>query len=401
MKKLNKTILLVGILVYGLFSFLAGQKKLQSHPETEKEYLYLSLFSEVISLVKTNYVEDVAPPEKFPGAFSAMLSSLDPFSAYLDAAKTGTYRAYLKGQFHCGGIFGAKVRNYFHVTDILPGSPAEKAGIKMGDRIKAVNGESFYSRSFWEMYLALLSTEPRDLQVVLFKKKSRDTKKINIRTELLEPCAAVKPLQKDLLLVKLSRIDAAAAALLKEKLTAYHKNKPLKLIIDLRTYCGGDFESFTKITNLFFKDTLLLTLKYKNREEDFLLGSKDALEYKAVVIINRSTRMYGELLAAMFKDSGPPSNRPAALVGTSTQGFISRLRPIPLQDGSSILLTEGLFLLNDKLTTSGVDPDIVVKDKESAKILDKCISILNPDPAGPGSSKREKSENDKKKRKTR
>lgn len=393
--------MLAGILLCGIFSLLPGQKKSQSHPETEKEYQYLSLFSEVISLVKTNYVEDVNPPEKFPGAFSAMLSSLDPFSAYLDAAKTETYRSYLKGQFHCSGIFGARVRNYFYVTDILPDSPAEKAGVKIGDVIKAVNGESFYSRSFWEMYLALLSSKPRDLQVVLFKKKKRDTKKISFRTELLEPCTAVKPLQKDMLLVKLTRIDAAAAALLKEELAASHKNNPLKLIIDLRTYCGGDFESFTKITNLFFKDTLLLSLKYKNREEDFLLGSKDALEYKAVVIINRSTRMYGELLAAMFKNSGPPSNRPAALVGTSTQGFISRLRPIPLKDGSSILLTEGLFLLNDKPTTSGVDPDIVVKDKESAKILDKCISILNPDLAGPGSSMREKSENDKKKRKTR
>jgi C-terminal processing protease CtpA/Prc len=250
------------------------------------------------------------------------------------------------------------------------------------------------------MYLTLLSTEPRDLQVVIFKKKKRDTKKINFRTEPLKPCTSVKPLQKDILLVKLSRIDATAAALLKEKLTAYHKNKPLKLIIDLRTYCGGDFESFTKITNLFFKDTRLLTLKYKNREEDFLLGSGDALEYKAVVIINRSTRMYGELLAAMFKNSGPPSNRPAALVGTSTHGFISRLKPIPLKDGSSILLTEGLFLLNDKPTTPGVDPDIVVKDKESAEILDKCIPVLNPDPADPGSSTREKNENGKKKRKT-
>lgn len=402
----------MGVLLFAFFLLLADKIIFQPHPEMGKEYRYLALFSEVVSQVKTNYVEDVDPAEKFPGAFSAMLGSLDPFSAYLDAIKTQTYGAYHSGRFYGCGIYGAKVLNYFFITDVTPDSPADRAGLKHGDMIKAVNGVSLYSRSFWEMYLSLLSTGPQNIQLTLFKKDSRDTQKCQLQTRLIELRTTITPIPKDILLVKLPRFDAGAAVLLKDQLAAYssapgRKNKPLKLIIDLRTYCGGDLESFKQITNLFFKDKIALTLKLKDKVKDIFPEAKEKNipAYKAVVIINRSTRMYGELLAAIFKTPGAKSGAapryPVTLVGAMTQGFISELKSIPLQDGSSILLTEGLFLLNGKSTTSkGIEPDIEIKDKNSQQIMDTCISILTAG-AAPGSPKTEKHDNGKEKGKTR
>jgi carboxyl-terminal processing protease len=388
MKKTNRILFLVGIILFAFFLLLADRVIFQSHPEVEKEYRYLSLFSEVISQVKTNYVEEVNPTEKFPGAFSAMLSSLDPFSSYLDAAKTQTYQAYQSGRVYDCGIYGAKVLNYFFITDVTPGSPADRAGLKHGDMIKSVNGVSLYSRSFWEMYLSLLSTGPQNIQLTLFKKDSRDTKKFQLQTRLIEMQTSITRLPKDILLVKLPRFDTNAATLIKEQLAVYGKSpdfqtKPLKLIIDLRTYCGGDLESFKQIASLFFKNKIALTLKLKDREKDVFTGVKEKSvpAYQAVVIINRSTRLYGELLAAMFKNPGSKSGTapqsPVTLIGTTTQGFISELKFIPLDDGSSLLLTDGLFLLNGKAAASkGIEPDIVVKDKESEQIMNKCIAIL-------------------------
>ncbi len=397
MRSLNKLAFLP-VLLY-MFLFLEGDTKTPTqYSETEKEYKYLSLFSEVVSLVKTNYVEAVDAASKFPGAFSAMLGSLDPFSAYLDATKTETYRHYKKGTPHGCGIYGAKVFNYFYITDVTPGSPAEKAGIKPGDTIKAANGESFYAASFWEMYLSLMTTKPKTIEVVLFEKNRRDTKKIKLDTRAIEPKTTIRPLpkQKDILLVNLTRFDADAADRLEKRLTHLRNirgEKPLKLIVDLRKYSGGDFNAFREIVNLFFKKPLLLTLKLKNKEEDFLLGAEKTIKYKAAVILNRSTRMYAELMAALFRNSGAPAQRPAMLVGTKTQGFVAKLKPIPMEDGSSILLTEGFFLLDGKSTASnGVNPDIIIKDDEAGKIMDQCISILSP--------KTETGKNDKKKTKT-
>ncbi|MCX6584078.1 MAG: S41 family peptidase [Candidatus Aminicenantes bacterium] len=413
MIKTNRILFLVGVLLFAFFLLLADRIIFQSHPELGKEYRYLSLFSEVAAQVKTNYVEDVDPSEKFPGAFSAMLGSLDPFSSYLDADKTQTYGAYRSGRCWGCGIYGAKVLNYFYITDVTPGSPAEQAGLKHGDMIKAVNGVSLYSRSYWEMFLSLLSTGPQNIQVTLFKKDSRDTRKFELQTRLIALHTVVTPMPKDILLVKLPRFDAAAAALLKEQLAAYsgapdRTDKPLKLIIDLRTYRGGDLESFKQIANLFFNDKIALTLKLKDRVKDIFpeTKGKNIPAYKAVVIINRSTRMYGELLAAIFKDTGAKtgngtaSRYPVTLVGTTTQGFISELKAISLQDGSSILLTEGLFLLNGKATASkGIEPDIEIKDKNSEQIMDKCISIFASG-AAPGGPTTEKQDNGKEKGKT-
>jgi len=417
MIKTNRILFLVGVLLFAFFLLLADRIIFQSHPEVEKEYRYLALFSEVVSQVKTNYVEDVDPAEKFPGAFSAMLNSLDHFSAYLDPAKTQTYGAYQSGRFYGCGIYGAKVLNYFFITDVTPDSPAHRAGLKHGDMIKAVNGVSLYSRSYWEMVLSLLSTGPQNIQLTLFKKDSRDTQKFQLQTRLIELRTIVTPMPKDILLVKLPRFDAGAAALLKEQLAAYsgapnRKNNPLKLIIDLRTYRGGDLESFKQIANLFFKDKIALTLKLKDKVKDIFPETKEknVPGYTAVVIINRSTRVYGELLAAILKNpgtrnknkngNGTAPRHPVTLVGTTTQGFISELKSIPLQDGSSILLTEGLFLLNGKSTASrGIEPDIEIKDKDSGQIMDTCISILTAG-AVPGGPTTEKHDNGKEKGKT-
>lgn len=379
MKKFNRT--LIGVSVIFVFFFLWGGRKIfLPHKELKKEYQYIKLFSEVVFLVKNNYVEAVKAEEKFPGAFSGMLAALDPYSAYLDAEKTRIYQSLQAGHFYGGGVFGAKRMGYFFVTDVETGSPAEKAGLKPGDIIKAINGESIYSQAFWEMRLSLLSLEPRDITVTLLKTKTQDTKDVTFRTALTTPRTTIETIGKDILLVKLCRFDAPAAALLKNRLKP--GNKPLKLIIDLRKYAGGDFESFKEIAPLFFRE-LHVTLKLKDKDEDIFPGSHTPPQYKAVVIINRSTQMYGELLAALFKESGAQVTHPVTLVGTQTQGFISKLKYIPMDDGSSILLTEGLFHLGENPTAAkSTAPDIVVKDKESGEILEKCLAILNPPVTG-------------------
>ncbi|HLP46729.1 MAG TPA: PDZ domain-containing protein, partial [Candidatus Kapabacteria bacterium] len=329
--KISKIVVPAVILVFSFVLILANRIIFKADSQVEKEYRYLSLFSEVVAQVKTNYVEEVDPAEKFPGAFSAMLSSLDPFSSYLDIAKTKTYYAYRSGRYCDCGIFGTKTHNYFFITDVIPNSPAARAGLKYGDIIKAVNGISLYGQSFWEMYLSLLSSEPQNIRLTLFNKKnSRETRKVELQTRLMNMHTTVSPIQHDILLVKLSHFDDAAVALLKEKLSTYgtlYKNKPLKLIIDLRTYCSGDLESFRQITRLFFKNKIALTLQQKKGKEEIFpeIKEKNTLEYKAVVIINSSTRFYGELLAAIFKNpgTGTASTPPVTLVGTITQGFIA------------------------------------------------------------------------------
>ncbi len=182
MKKLNK-IVLFSVIVWVLFFIFGGKKIFQPHPETKKEFDYLSLISEVISLVRTDYVEEIQPGEKFPGAFSRMLGALDQSSTYLDAPKTKIYRLYQQGETYNCGIYGAKHSNYFYISDIVAGSPAETRGLKPGDILQAVNGKSVFDQSFWEITLSLMTDKPETIEVVLLENEDSSAKPNKIQLE--------------------------------------------------------------------------------------------------------------------------------------------------------------------------------------------------------------------------
>jgi carboxyl-terminal processing protease len=378
MKRFNRIVIFCAVLLL-LVWMVGGKKLLNSFSKAKKEYQYISLFSEVTALVRSEYVEEVEPDRTFPGAYSAMLASLDRTSAYLDSTRTVLYNLYLQGKTCGSGIYGTKSADYFLVTDVAEGSPAKRAGLKPGDMIKAVNGKSIFGLSYWEMYLSLQTAKPAALDIVIFKKGAATPSRLTIKTKspTFSTSAVGKKIKKDILLVKLPRLDethAGALEQLLEKESSAAEGKPLKLILDLRQYSGGSMNALTRVARLLLPGPVNLAVKTKQKEETISLGSGDAYKYRAAVILDVSTIMYGELLAALLKSSASP----VTLVGTKTRGFISKLKHIPLSDGSSIVITEGLFLLDGKnLADSGITPDIEIKKEDTAGIIDRCIAVLD------------------------
>lgn len=370
--------LIVSIFIFSYFT--AGKKFLKFFSETKKDYQYLTLFSEIASKTKSDYYEEVKPGEKFPHAYSAMLGYVDKTCAYLDARRTKLYELYRTGNFYSTGIYGAVISNYFHISDVVKGSPAEKAGLAPGDIIKAVGGESMYSLPFYQMYLSLLSDKTENIEIIVYKKISKETVKVHLPTELLESKTRITTITDDILLVEIPRFDQESAACLKANLP--HANR-LKLIIDLRNYSGGDFESFLEITKIFFNEAanFAVTLEKKNTTDSFPVGAKDALDYRAVVIVNKSTIMYGELLAALFQAAGQDKKYNITIIGRKTPGLVAKLLHIKFEDGSSILLSAGFFFIQEKpAAKSGVIPQIDLPANGFDDVIDRCKTILNEGP---------------------
>ncbi|MCK4764671.1 MAG: PDZ domain-containing protein [Candidatus Aminicenantes bacterium] len=376
MSRLQKLFFFV-VIIFIVFYLMGGPKVFDFFSEKKIDHQYLSLFAEIAGKTKRNYFENVQPGQKFPGAYTGMLRSLDKSSAYLNPRQTAVYDLYRSGTYCSTGIYGVRLSGYFYISDVVKDSPAQKAGLIPGDVIKTVGDNSLYALPYYQMHLSLLSAEPGDIQVSVYKKAAGKTIKINLQTQLSVSSARVKEIAAGKLLVELPKIDKTAVKYLKEKLK---NTRPLKLIIDLRRYSGGDFASFLEIAGIFFNDRLLqpfpfpLTLKKKKGSREFLLGSKDAPDYKAVVIVNRSTIMYGELLALLFKNC----KQGVTLIGAGTPGFISKLKQVKFDDGSSVLLSEGFFLVGGKNAAgSGVTPHIELKNKEFANILDRCTALMD------------------------
>jgi C-terminal processing protease CtpA/Prc len=369
MKKIAVQITLAALALV-LFFQLAGTKNDRHNKVQQEDYKYLSLFSEVSAYIKTGYVEEIDPAEKFPGAYTAMMRALDRCSAYLDEEQSLMYKLYKSGTAYSAGIFGQRIMNYFYISDVVKDSPAAEAGLARGDVIKAVNGKSLFALSYWEMYLALLSKAPETKELIVFKENSDKPEKISLETGKPKTGLNAKPLDSGALYIQLPSIDGPSVSFLKRSLA----NGPSRLIIDLRRYSGGDFKSFLSACRLLFgtgaKGTL--TLKAKEKQEEVVFASSKERSYKVAAIIGSSTIMYNELLAGLLKENG------AQLVGNPTPGMAARQKEISLDDGSSLLITDAQFFLNGKnICDTGVLPHEELEKMEDQQLIAACNRLLH------------------------
>lgn len=378
MRKSSRIILFVAVLLV-LVYVVVGEKLFQSFNDSKKEYQYISLFSEVVSLVKTDYVEAVDPAKKFPGAYSAMLSNLHRTAAYLDTKETRLYN--LKAQARvCGtGIYGTESAGYFLVTGVVPGSPAETAGIKPGVLIKAVNNKTIFDRSLWCMYLSMLSEEPQTMEMIVLTEGSATPSQINVQTspDAFSHGLSTDKIRPDILKIAVTRIDKATVnaleTILKKDSMA---EEPPRLILDLRDYNGGDLDGFLHMTRLLIRKPLKLVIEAKDKQDTLPLGSSQALDSEVVIIIDGSTIMYAELLAAALKKRSAKTT----FIGSSTHGFVSKLDHYTLDDGSSVLLPQAFYLIDKKNPAKeGLEPDIKINPKKPGDIFKRSISILTHD----------------------
>ena len=125
---------------------LASLRAVDSGPGRDSATKALSVFSEVFSLTRGNYVDSTEPKVLLEGAYDGMTDALDPFSYYVPAASMSAYRAQQSSGAVGPGILVARRGGFPYVVAPLPGSPAQKAGVQPGDLIHAVDGKNLGTR---------------------------------------------------------------------------------------------------------------------------------------------------------------------------------------------------------------------------------------------------------------
>jgi carboxyl-terminal processing protease len=400
---LKKILLIFFVLILLLVSFasgmyLAGNNKLIAKL-AEKETVYLgkvtgqyaqdtqgrlsrdidfNLYWEVWDALKNRYVDKDKFNEKeaFYGSLRGLAASLgDPYTVFLDPKDSKAFSDDLSGTFE--GI-GAEVGLRDEVITIiapLSGMPAEKAGVKAGDKVVAIDGVSTANMSVDGAVGKIRGPKGTKVKLTIFREGFKETKDIEIMRDVIYVKSVKTELRKDkIFVITISNFNEDTSNLFKEAVREAIKDNPSGLIIDLRNNPGGFLDSAVTLASEWVKNgEVVVSEKSSNESENNIQynaeGTPHLKSYPAVVLVNGGSASASEILAGALKDYGL-----AKIVGEKTYGKGSVQGLEELSDGSLVKITVAKWFTpkGNSINEEGITPDIGVKltDEDFNKGLD-------------------------------
>src|SRR4051812_38841249 len=235
---MSSTCLVALLLLGGVVS--RGSAAENSNPSAPNSvYRHLSVYSEVLSRIKSEYVEEPDMGSVTLGALNGMLESIDPYASYLNATQ---YKEYLKNFDTWRGDLGmvlAKKVGYITIVSVVPGSPADKAGLTTGDFLESIKGVG--TRDMPLAYAALLLRgEPGStIDLTVLRRKPEPQKLTLTRTVLTLPAVESKMLADNVGYVKVPVLNNAKVKEVASAVTGLEKQGAKKLVLDFRGCATG------------------------------------------------------------------------------------------------------------------------------------------------------------------
>ena len=331
---------------------------------------HIGVFSDVVSHIKSEYVEEPDMKSVTLGALNGLLEAVDPFASYLNADQ---YREYLKNKDAnrpSVGLILSKKFGYVGVVGTVPGSPAAKAGLSTGDMIESIKGIG--TRDMPLAYASLLLEGPAgstvDLSVVRVRRPDPQTIKLT-RANLVLPPVDSHMLANNVGYINIDAISPAQVKEVAEAVEKLQKDGAQKLIVDVRSCSVGNPEDGIALANLFLKSGRIGYLQGQRvaRQNFDADPAKAITSLPVAVLTNRGTAGAAEILAAAIQD-----NKRGKVVGETTYGDAALRKAITMDDGSAIILSVAKYYSPDgkAIQDARVTPATVVNEPEAQVELD-------------------------------
>lgn len=365
-----------------------------STDQDEKSYRDLGVYSQVLSRIQQEYVTQPNLKDVTKGAIRGLLEALDPYSTYFTPEEYQEYLQHPDPGPAGVGIFLSKRMGFATVVSVLPGSPAEKAGIEPGDLIDEVSGQRLRELSVVQIQRLIEGAPGTSLSISVIKGSQGLPEKMTLTREIMKDVPLVaKTLNNSTAYIRVPTFDSGKSEEIGAKLKELIAGGANKLVLDLRDCAGGNEEEGEKTANLFL-DHGLITYLYGQRfpRKDVVAQSSDQItKLPLVVLINQSTAGPAEVVAGAILD-----NKRGDLVGVTTFGVGVYQKLIPVGDGSALLLSIAKYYTPDgkPIPGNGITPNVVqAAESETAvesgqttapklggpddKQLQKALEILN------------------------
>jgi len=336
-------------------------------------YRQLQVYSEVLSRVRNEYVEEPNVPAVTDGALHGLLEALDANSSYLSPAE---YKEYKSHKLSAKADIGATISKrfgYAAVVAVIPGGPADKANIQSGDIFEAIEGKSTHEMSLAEIHGKLMGDVGSNVNVSVVRASARrsEPQKATLTRDLpINPAVLEKSLEDNTGYVKVEFFSKGKSQEIANHVKALQHNGAKKLILDLRNCADGDINEGIATANLFLDHGTIAYLQgQKYPRENFNADpQKEITKLPLVVLVNRGTAGPAEVVAAAILE-----NSRGDLVGDKTFGVGSVQKVIEIPDGSALILSIAKYYTpgGKAIQDSAVTPNVLVADEDDSAPVDE------------------------------
>jgi carboxyl-terminal processing protease len=327
-------------------------------------YRHLAVYSDVLSRIKSDYVEEPDIKNVTLGAMNGMLEAIDPFASYLSADQ---YKQYLKSQdvkkANVGLVLSRRF-GYIGVVDVVPGSSAWKQGLTTGDMLESINGVGTRDMPLAFAELLLLGDANTNVDVSVLRVRKPDPQKMTLTRGFMKfPSVTSRMLQDGLGMIQAPALVEGRIKEVQQQAEALQKQGAKKLILDLRNSGFGKPETGVELANLFVDKGLIGYVQgQKYPRHDFNADASRATlkNIPLVVLTNRGTANAAEIAAAALLDS-----KRAEVVGERSYGDAAIRKAVTLDDGSAVLLAVAKYYSpsGKAIQDTGVVPTYQVADQ--------------------------------------
>lgn len=321
--------------------------------EDEKDdfYRYLSVFTEVLRLVRTVYVEDVDLPTMMSGALDGAVDALDPFSVYVPKEQVDEYRRIAPIGRSRSGMMVLKERGVAYVVAVDEGSPAATAGIERGDIVASLEGVSSRDMPIWQIRQVLAGDPGETVEIGVVRQGEA------IETELLLgsfPTPLPELEERDgVAVIELANFAPESIEALPE-LLARAAGKPL--ILDLRGNAGGEAVHGYQVADLFTEGELGSLLGRDGPVRTFDGEAGAVWSGPLAVLVDRGSQGAAEVLASVLQ-----VREEALTLGESTYGHAGRSSIVRLPSGALLVTTDAFYTgPGGAALDEGIEPDEVI-----------------------------------------
>ena len=374
-----KIFLIAALFAAVIFGFIAGATTVSMvDAKSTDKYEKLSLFTKVMHLLETTYVEEVDVKKLIYGGIKGMLQELDPHSAFLDPNDYKEMKESTTGEFGGVGIEITKKENIITIISPIEDTPAWEAGLKSMDKIIKINDESTAEMDLQAAVSKMRGSPGTKVKLTILREGKQKPIDFTIIRKIIK-IVSVKSmmLPDDYAYIRISTFNESTVNDLKKALTKLEKSttkgkKMNGILLDLRNNPGGLLDQAVGVADLFLASGVIVSVQGRDKDKKIVEYAKpnnlDSETVPMVVLVNQASASAAEIVAGALQD-----NKRAVVIGQKTFGKGSVQTLVELDDKSAIKYTIALYYTpsGKSIQAKGIEPDVTILSIDPSVMQDE------------------------------